>query len=449
MSGPAVSTSNIPRLFVSHSHKDDVFTQRLVSDLHAAGAEVWVDVAGIRHGNFMQRIDEALQRCDWMVLVLTPSAIASRYVEEEVYTALHRVKQGYMRAVIPMLATSCVPGSIPPQWDVLQRYDATHSYPTALARLLIALGLAQQSDAASAPDQPVSLRPAPAPLSARPISLPRRRFPERLERLDFKAYVVTDPETSKNVRYILPPLCPVPAGSFLMGSDPRQDSQAYDVEKPQITVDLPAYQIAKFPVTVAEYACFVAALHKAPGSWDVQRGRMDHPVVYVSWYEARDYAAWLARLTGQPWALPSEAEWEKAARWDAEGNSGRGVARIYPWGDRFDSARCNTWESGILMTTPVGTYGSEDPSHDGSSPCGAQDMAGNVWEWTRTIWDPRAYEGKERRENNDSDENRVLHGGSWGTDSRNARAACPTHDRPIKTFEIFGFRMVLLAAAGR
>lgn len=446
MSGPAASSTSVPRIFVSHSHKDDTLTKQLVGDLHAAGAEVWVDVAGIRHGNFMQRIDEALQWCNWAVLVLTPNAIVSEYVEEEVYTALHRVKQGYMRAVIPILAAPCAPGSIPPQWDVLHRYDATRGYPMALAQLLIALGLAQPGGTALAPDQPVPMRPTPAPAPSRPIILPRKRFPERLERLGFTAYVVTDPETGKNVRYILPPLCPVPAGLFLMGSDPRQDSQAYDVEQPQITMELPAYQIARFPVTVAEYACFVAARHKAPGSWDVQRGRMDHPVVHVSWYDARDYAAWLARLSGQPWTLPSEAEWEKAARWDARGNGMSGASHIYPWGDRFDSARCNTWGSGILMTTPVGTYGPEDPSRDGSSPCGAQDMAGNVWEWTRTIWDPRAYAGKERREDNDSDENRVLHGGSWGTDSRNARAACPTHDRPAKVFEIFGFRVAFLSA---
>lgn len=130
-----------PRIFVSYSHKDDAFTQKLVSDLSAAGAEVWVDVEGITHGNFMQGIDKALARCEWMVLVLTPNAIESEYVCEEVYTGLNLVKKHHMHDVIPILATSCAPGTIPPQWDVRHRYDATQDYNAGLTGLLKALGL--------------------------------------------------------------------------------------------------------------------------------------------------------------------------------------------------------------------------------------------------------------------------------------------------------------------
>src|SRR5262249_48293477 len=126
---------------VSYSRKDRDITQRLVKDLHEAGAEVWVDVEGIQAGNFMQAIDKALAACDWMVLVLSPNTLASEYVVEETYTALHRVKQGYMKGVIPVLAAVCQAGSIPPQWDVLQRYDATQDYTAALAGVLRAVGL--------------------------------------------------------------------------------------------------------------------------------------------------------------------------------------------------------------------------------------------------------------------------------------------------------------------
>jgi formylglycine-generating enzyme required for sulfatase activity len=446
MSGSSATAA--PRIFVSHSHKDDEFTRRLVSDLHAAGAEVWVDVAGISHGNFMQRIDEALQGCNWMVLVLTPNAIASQYVKDEVYTALHRVNQGYMRAVIPMLAAACTPGSIPPQWDVLQRYDATHNYTAALAGMLNALGLAQQITVPPVAQRP----PAAAPPPARQ-ALPRARFPERLERLGFAAALATDPTTGREVAFIRPPLCAVAAGPFRMGSDPKQDSEAYDREQPQITVDLPAYAIAKFPVTVAEYACFVDAGHAAPRKgylgtdWQTQLTRLDHPVTCVSWYDARDYAAWLARLTGQPWALPSEAEWEKAARWDARGDNGHGHARIYPWGDRFEAARCNTGESGIKTTTAVGSYGPENPSRDGSSPYGAQDMAGNVWEWTRTIYDEQAYRTNTFREDSNSTYNRVLRGGSWDYNAWVARAAYRNDNPPGIAGVNFGFRVALLSAA--
>lgn len=130
-----------PRIFVSHSHKDDAFTQRLVDDLHRAGAQVWVDKAGIQHGNFMERIDEALAQSEWFVLVLTPNAVESPYVRQETYTALHRVQQALMHAVIPILAAPCPSDSIPPQWDALHRYDATQDYPSAVEGVVGAVGL--------------------------------------------------------------------------------------------------------------------------------------------------------------------------------------------------------------------------------------------------------------------------------------------------------------------
>ncbi len=121
-----------------------------------------------------------------------------------------------------------------------------------------------------------------------------------------------------------------------------------------------AFAIGQHPVTVAEYACAVRAKAvrepqqfeysgtKFGPDWKTQQTHPDHPVVCVSWNDVVAYCAWLAKTTGQPWRLPSEAEWEKAAR----GTDGR----IYPWGDTFDKARCNTSESGIRTTTPVGGY---------------------------------------------------------------------------------------------
>ena len=110
---------------------------------------------------------------------------------------------------------------------------------------------------------------------------------------------------------------------------------------PQYPVEVGGFAIGQHPVTVAEYACAVRA--KAVGEpqkgylgtdWATQQTHPDHPVTCVSWNDVVAYCAWLAQVTGQPWRLPSEAEWEKAAR----GTDGR----IYPWGDTFDKARCNT-----------------------------------------------------------------------------------------------------------
>jgi formylglycine-generating enzyme required for sulfatase activity len=154
----------------------------------------------------------------------------------------------------------------------------------------------------------------------------------------------------------------IPAGNFLMGD-----------EKEAVYVD--AFYIDKYPVTNAEYAKFVEATgHLPPPNWKEAGGTYppdmaNHPVVFVNWFDAQDYAAWAGKR------LLTEAEWEKAAR----GTDGR----VYPWGDGFDKARCSASEAGSGGTTPVGKY-----SPLGDSPYKVCDVAGNVWEWTATDWAP-------------------------------------------------------------
>ena len=270
----------------------------------------------------------------------------------------------------------------------------------------------------------------PQPVSPTVPAIPAERFPPRLAQLGFIAQILRGQEV------IVPPLCYVPAGPFLIGSDPTQDRAAYDREKPQRRVTLPAFQIARFPVTVAEYACFVRGGHAEPAHWQTQLQQLNHPVVNVSWRDAVAYAQWLAACTGQPWRLPSEAEWEKAARWDPAS----GHARIYPWGDQFDPNRCNTDQSGIGTTTPVGSYA--EGMRNGASPCGAQDMAGNVWEWTGSVYKSYPYTISDGREQVRSLRDRVLRGGSWDLSARNARAACRLLGVPGVTLSSGGFRLV-------
>jgi formylglycine-generating enzyme required for sulfatase activity len=274
-------------------------------------------------------------------------------------------------------------------------------------------------------------------------AIPPKRFPRRLADLGYSARVLAGTEV------ILPPLCEVPAGEFLMGSDPMQDQDALDDERPQHAVALPAYRIGRFPVTVAEYACFVRAGHARPPlvhysgqanattdrwewvNWRTQLRRLDHPVVCVSWHDAAAYAAWLAGVTGGPWRLPTEAEWEKSARWDPANRH----ARLYPWGQTFDKDRCNTRESGIGTTTPVGTY----PT--GASPCGAHDMVGNVYEWTSSLFQPYPYRRGEGQEGLEAPEAPVERGGSFRIATRYARAACRGATGPDDFSYVLGFRV--------
>jgi len=417
-----------PRIFISYCHEDEDFTRRLVGDLRQAGAEVRIVASGLTQDDSRQRIDEELAECKWMVLVLTPNAIASQHVKDEVQAALVRLSQSSIHDVIPVLAAPCVPGTIPPQWSVLPRYDATQEYPAALAAVLRTVGLPpilpSNATAASPPPR------APEVHRTLDSAIPDERFPPTLARLGFEGRIVN------GIEVFIPPVCAVPAGEFLMGSVPKHDHVAAketwtNDEQPQHTVTLPGYEIACFPVTVAEYACFVRSGRPEPTMWQKQQNKLDHPVVAVTWYDAAAYAAWLAGQTGEAWRLPTEAEWEKAAR----GTD----ARIYPWGDIFEQERCNTNESHIKSTTPVGSY----PT--GASPYGVQDLAGNIWEWTSSRYVPYPYTISVEREDTHSSENRVLRGGSWSYSARNARAACRDLDLPSNFRGSLGFRLVRAA----
>ena len=193
----------------------------------------------------------------------------------------------------------------------------------------------------------------------------------------------------------------VPAGPFLFGDEKEQK---------EIDTD---FEIGAFPVTCREFKTF---LEESEYEWKGNRGSLDekpdHPVVEVSHEDATSYCKWLSEKEKATIRLPTEEEWEKAAR----GEDGR----QYPWGDEFDSEKCNTKESGIGSTTAVTQY------PGGQSPYGCRDMAGNVWEWTSTKEGP-AY---------------ILKGGSWGYDRDNARCALRFDSIPTVRYTYLGFRCV-------
>jgi len=258
--------------------------------------------------------------------------------------------------------------SFPDEWppdapaglsDVLQRglaQDPAERLQSA-GELLAALSIASRPTS-HAPRSPKPSPPAPDDL------------PDTL--------TITTPFTMEFIR--------IPAGEFLMGSDPAKDKDAKENEQPQHTVTLPDYYIAKYPVTNAQFAAFLRATgHDAHGKWQggkkFPHGDTNHPAIDVSWHEAVAFCRWLAKESGYAIRLPTEAEWEKAAR----GTEGR----IYPWGDDWDDSRLNSskvmrsWGTLIGMapgTTPVGQH-----SPQGDSSYGLADMAGNVREWCSTI----------------------------------------------------------------
>ncbi|HQE98520.1 MAG TPA: SUMF1/EgtB/PvdO family nonheme iron enzyme [Anaerolineae bacterium] len=344
-------------------------------------------------------------------------------------------------------------------------------------------------------------------------------------------------------RILLPPLVAIPAGTFQMGSSAWQVRwlalRGYTVarnELPRHPVQTPAFYMGRYPVTNAEFACFVEAggyadasywrteaarawLHgeggdaviqqwlqlwqavKAdpekvlaqlkragvtpqqlealrqlsemdendirewarknqaerprdrPAYWDDARfNNPAQPVVGVTWFEAAAYCAWLtgqAQAAGSPlkvwkagqvtainpqpgtysFRLPSETEWEKAAR--------GGQNAIYPWGNRWDAARANTWEGHVLQPTPGGAY----PL--GVNAWGLSDMAGNVWQWTRSLHQPYPYREQDGRNDPEAEGYRVARGGSWDDNERFARCAYRYRLVPDDFNNLVGFRVVL------
>jgi formylglycine-generating enzyme required for sulfatase activity len=219
----------------------------------------------------------------------------------------------------------------------------------------------------------------------------------------------------------------IPSGEFWMGVDVEgKDGREY-VRR----VSLPEYKIARVLVTNAQYALYVHSTKAVPPEhWrggDVPSGLENHPVVYVSWRDALAYCNWLGEKIQKPVTLPSDAEWEKAAR-------GSEDKRIYPWGNGWSELLCNSDELGLGDTSPVGLF------LNGGSPYGLLDMSGNVWEWTRSNY-------MDGCEDFQSKVNRVLRGGSFNSPLKLVECVFRYADGPdFKSGNNYGFRVAISRA---
>jgi formylglycine-generating enzyme required for sulfatase activity len=238
----------------------------------------------------------------------------------------------------------------------------------------------------------------------------------------------------------------IPGGPFLMGSGPPRDPDAYDNERwsstePMGTVDVPTFYIARHEVTVEEFAAFARQ-----GGWRVDRrataGSPKHPVTNVSWTDALAYCRWLdktleassspsplRKLLAEGWVvtLPTEAEWEKAAR----GTDGR----IFPWGNALLQDRANFASGGPVA---VGQRACRECAH------GLSDMSGNVWEWTRSPYQPYPYDPADDRSTLGADALWVIRGGHFGDPPRLVRTTARTGAEPGARRPFIGFRVALV-----
>jgi formylglycine-generating enzyme required for sulfatase activity len=224
----------------------------------------------------------------------------------------------------------------------------------------------------------------------------------------------------------------VATGTFVMGSDPSEDPEAGRDEQPAHRVRLSEFYISRFPITNAQFRAFASATGRALAE-PLPAGLDNHPVVNVGWDAAAAFCQWLTALTGQAYRLPTEAEWEKAAR----GTNGR----RYPWGNDWDPARLNAGHA-AGTTTPVDRF-----SPAGDSVYGAADMLGNVWEWCSDWFDPRLYARRAARLVSDplgpaTGQGYVVRGGAYHLPPRRTRCAQRKWYYPDTVRPDLGFRIV-------
>lgn len=378
------------RVFISHAHQDAAFAHQLAADLERAGIPVWIAPESIRPGEqWLPAIARGLQESGVCAVVLTPDGVASAWVEYETNLAIGRERKKQMR----LLLLDVVECDVPFGWTGYQFLPFRGDYAAGLAALRARLsGMTVETfrgNVLDATGEKTAHRPVSTP--------PDRRIHEK-----------TGIE-----------LIRIPGGSFLYGGGKRQ-------------IDLPEYWIGRYPVTNAQYKRFLDANPQQripywdtdwarPYNWDEKRrsypaDKTDHPVVLVSWHDAKAFCEWAGLL------LPTEEQWEKAAR----GTGGR----EWPWGNEWVEHRANTSEAGIKDTTPVGKY-----SPQGDSPSGCADMAGNVWEWTDSWYD-------------ETQRGRVLRGGSWLSNQWFARVSVRRYGTPGLAYYNYGFRVAAPVGSG-
>jgi formylglycine-generating enzyme required for sulfatase activity len=397
-----------PRIFLCHASEDKPRVRELYHRLKEAGYHPWLDKEDLLPGQDWRHEIEKIIRDPYNIVVvcLSCNSVTKRgVVQQEIKWALDVLDQTPEGTIylIPARLEECQAPDRLSQLHWVELFE-----PDGFGKLKQALNFELGKR-----QLPRQAEPLPKAQVAQPVVLERRQPFE-------------------------PEMVLIPAGEFLMGSDPNRDIDAQGDELPQHRLYLPDYHIAKTPVTSAQYWAFAqSASHKQPGTWKGKQppqGRKDHPVVNVSWHDTVAYCKWLAQVTGKHFRLPSEAEWEKAAR----GTDGR----IYPWGNEPpDESRCN-FDFKIKETTLVGSY------PQGASPYGLLDMAGNVYEWCHSLYRPYLYNATDGREGAGGwDDERVLRGGAFNSDARYVRCASRYRYSPDYRNYYAGFRLVLAPRA--
>ena len=438
-------TTNRPlRVFLCHSSNDKPAVRELYQKLRAEPwIQPWLDEEELYPGqDWNMEIEKAVEVADAIIVCLSKGSITKEgYVQRELRIVLDFAdyKPEGTLYIIPVRLEECEPPRRLRAWQYADYFEGQRD--RALQRLLVSLqrradslDLKFETPPSKPKDNPIqekkSVIETTAPIKKeKPVEVKKPVFEKQKplpvhqistnQKYTHDGFLV---EILDGIEFVR-----VPAGKFLMGSNDHSDE-----EKPEHTVDIPYdYWMGRFPVTNALYNQFRKI------SFD--KGKENHPVIQNSWYGAQNYVKWLNEVNfasqlpkGYIFRLPSEAEWEKAARGE------KGL--IYPWGNQFDKKRCNSKEGGKGSTSPVSMY-----SPQGNSPYGCADMVGNVYEWTRSIYKPYPYIVDDGRENENPKnlDSLSLRGGSWLSSPDSVRASCRNTPPPNNLWNNIGFRVAV------
>ncbi len=451
-------------LFISYAREDAEFALQLAKDLRDAGVAIWIDQLDIPLGaRWDDVVQLALNECAGLLIILSPSSVSSENVKDEIAVALNKRKR-----IVPVLHQRC---EIPLRLRRMNYVDSTEDYEAAMAALIASLrraGLAAESSDASDADGPRPASSAAESIEAEAVlpSFHRQKKRRRYLLLAGLSFVVISIALALwNLSRLLTPrgMAYIPSGEFMMGAD----TSSREDEKPAHRVAVNAFYLDTHEVTVAQFREFVRQKNYGTeaengdggfvwtgAAWEKRAGvnwRHDaegnlaqdhHPVQHVSWNDAQAYARWARKR------LPTEAEWEYAAR------SG-GKNYQYAWGNgapsaanggnvadeslthRFRDWPMHTWKGyndGYDFTAPVGAFAPNE--------LGLYDMTGNVWEWCEDWYEAKYYE--QRIEDNptgpEKGTSRVLRGGACWNSAEGVRCAVRNGLSPSERYYAGGFR---------
>ncbi|MEO1162173.1 MAG: SUMF1/EgtB/PvdO family nonheme iron enzyme [Chloroflexota bacterium] len=397
-------------VFISYSHEDRLFMQRVQTDLQKAGLVVWTDEQ-LQPGttDWQIAIEQAIRNTGCVMCIFSPDAAQSQWVREELnYARLNKIQ------ILPLLARGDETTSVPFGFSALQWVDIRNrdAYINNMKRLLIELKK-RYANVPLSPQNPRTTATVPGLGSNYPA-----------------------PTTPPKFAGILPKpfaWCEIPTGVT------KVDGVKHDVD---------FFYMSKYPITVAQYAVFAKADdgYRNDTWWQFsehgQQWHAEHPEpdilifsedaiprAQVSWYEAIAFCKWLQQKGRSPHTLtlPTEWQWQRAAQGDDE--------RLYPWGDRYQKNRCNTLKSAINRPTPVETY------PGGKSPYDVYDMCGNVSEWCLNDYTMFSSDVT-------TEAPRVLRGGAYDSGRSFAQVVIRNYANPDQQSQTVGFRIVATGEFG-